>query len=1040
MFKTTYLFWDKSHRIFKKSKILWFATFLSCMALNANTKEENNAIFIINAVQQTVSGTVVDDNGAPLPGASIIEEGTTNGAQSDFDGNFTLSVSDPNATLVISYVGYQSLKLPLAGNTSVDVILKEDSQSLDEVVVIGYGSVKKSDLTGSVGQVTAKDFNSGVNTNVQQLFESKIAGAKVTQSSGEPGGGISLTIRGASSISAGSQPLYVVDGVPLANSSPVSGTGSGLIQSSFTNRSPLGTINPNDIESIQVLKDASASAIYGARAANGVVLITTKKGKQGKISVNYNSYVGIQNPSYKYDLLNAQEYKQVVNELIDTGAAPESQRVEDIINGGTDWQEEIFNRNSIVTYHNLSFSGGNEKTTYLTSLSFLAQPGVIKNNDFNRGTARINIDHNFNDILKIGTRMNFSYTDESFIPYGNGFNETAGVINAALNYDPTIPVKNENGDYYVSPFITIDNPLAIANGLGSKSNRYNNLLNFFAEYFIDPDFSVKLNLGFENTNETKTSYANRLTQRGLSISGDAAILNGNRLNYLIEGFANYKKEFNNGVLTVLAGATTQTFSDFNFSSGISGFASDATGPYNLALGDPLTARVGSGKSKSRLNSFFSRVNYSLLDRYLITGTIRADGSSKFGENNKYGMFPSLALGWKLSSEEFLKDNKVISSLKLRGSWGSTGNQNIGNFQSLTTFRNGPRAVFNDELVATSVPSRIANPDLKWEKTEKIDVGVDFELFKGRISGVIDYFNQKTTDLLLDVPIPVETGFGSILQNVGSMRNSGWELSLTTRNISDQDFSWTTDLNLTTLKNKVLDLGSRDEIIGGRSIIREGEPLNSFYGYEVLGTWQENDDYSTTTDNVQPGDYKFRDADGNGTITAEDRVILGNSFPELTYGITNTFRYKRFGLSFVFNGELGVQKFNENILETFNPVNFRRNKLAKPYLNRWTPDNPTNRYPSFVRPKALGDRSDTSSYTVLDADYLKLSNFQVSYNLIESGYFVKSATVYISGQNLFVISDFLGDPSISTGSNSSFAVVDNPYPLSRTFLLGVNLNF
>ncbi|MDR0699640.1 MAG: TonB-dependent receptor [Tannerella sp.] len=981
-----------------------------------------------------ITGKVVDINDEPVIGANVIEEGTTNGIVTDVEGNFVLNVAE-NALLQISFVGYITQEISIHSITKPLIIrMIEDTRMLEDVVVIGYGTVKKSDLTGAVSAIKSDDFNTGLNTNIQQLFQGKIAGARVVQNSGEPGGGISMTIRGASSINAGTAPLYVIDGIPMDNTSVVSG-GGNLFSGSFTPRSPLGILNPDDIESIEVLKDASASAIYGARAANGVVLITTKTGKKGKLSINYDASVGIQSPSYKYALLSPQQYMDAVNSIIDAGGASEAERVT-LAGNGTDWQEEIFNRNSIVTNHNLSISGGGENTRYLTSLSFLSQPGIIINNDFKRITARINLDHNINDIVKLGVRLSNTYTDEKYIPYGSGYNEWAGVINSALNYDPTLPVTDKDGNYSLSNWIAIDNPLAIANGINSKSNRYNTIGNFFAEYFIIPSLSIKTNVGVETTSEFRRTYLSRLSLLGAGTGGTASVLSGVRANYLLEGYINYKKNFKANSLNAVIGATTQKFTAFNTNGSTANFPSDATGANNLGLGDPSFAEVNSNKSGYTLNSYFGRFNYSLNDRYLLTGTLRADGSSRFGKNNKYGIFPSVALGWKISNEKFMENIEFFNSLKLRGSWGETGNQNIGNYQSLNTFQEGPKVVFNGNLTSTTASSRIPNPDLKWEKTAKTDIGIDFSLLRNKMEGSIDYFNQKTSDMLISLPVAQSTGYANILQNVGSIRNTGLEFTLTTRNITNKSFTWETNLNLTTLKNEVLDIGNIENIISGNTIITKGLPLRSFYGYEVVGTWQVNDDYSTTKDDMAPGDYKFRDVNGDKIITADDRVILGNSFPKLSYGMDNSFTCKDFHLNFVIEVVSGINKYNENVAETFNPINFRRNRIAEPFLNRWTPENPTNKYPSFVRPKILGDKAANSSYTIMDASYIKLSSFQFAYDFIKRGRIVNAATVYLTGQNLFVFSDFIGDPSIDTTNGVS----DNAYPLPRIFTLSIKLSF
>lgn len=1005
----------------------------------------------VDAQDNEVRGTVIDaQTGEVMPGVNVVVKGTSRGTSTNENGRFNLAVESLQDTLVATFVGYQKQEVPLNGRTNIDIRMRPSTIQGEELVVVGYGSVQKSDLTGSLSSIKEEDFNPGANTSVAGLIQGKVAGARVVETSGEPGGGLSINIRGASSVNAGTSPLYVVDGVPIANQSAQAGTGAGFV-GDRSPRSEISSLNPSDIASIEILKDASATAIYGSRGANGVVLITTKSGRAGEIQVNYNGYLGIQNPSNELNLLTARQYQSVINGIIDDGGGDPAQRVEDsdINDGVTDWREQVYRPNALVYKNNLSFSGGSESTQYYVSLNVMNQDGMVKSSAFENYGGRININQEVSDKFNWGVKLNANYAKDNYAPTGYGLNENAGALYTAMFWDPTKPVRDEEGDYYVSPDLTMENPVALINGEESFRSTYRYFGTAFAEYNFLPSLSFKAHFGGDVKSQRRDTYISRLTKQGRAFGGIASISEGQATNYLLEGTLNYNNNFGKHEVSALLGSSTQEFLTIRDYQSASGFATDATKTNNMSLGDQETFDMNSAKFGYTLISYISRVNYTYDNKYLFTGTFRTDGSSKFGENNKYGYFPSFAVGWKIKEEEFMQSFDEVSNLKLRFSWGETGNQEIGNFLSLTTFGPGATPIWNGSPVVGLNPSRLANKDIKWETTRQWNIGIDFGFLEDRLTGSVDYYQKDTFDMLLNLPIPNSTGFSSQINNVGSIKNTGLDLSLNTRNISRKDFYWTTNMSFSTLSNTVQDLGGISEIITGNAgfssgffLIKEGVPLRSFYGYEVEGIWQQGDDFTQTTDNVQPGSIKYKDQNNDGTVNADDRVVLGNSFPDYTFSIGNTISYKNISLRVFIQGSQGVSMLNNNLVDTYFPVQFRRNKLAEPYLNRWTPEYPSNKYPSFVNPLAQGQKS-VNSRTVQDASYIRLKTVRLSYSLSSSTLprMLRSATVYVTGENLYTLTDYTGlNPALNSNGNANARIDYNTYPLSRTFTAGVKLGF
>lgn len=1021
-------------------------------------KQDNNNLIVLTLKatspkqsnnDQKIKGTVVDETKQPVIGANIVVEGTTNGTITDLDGNFSLQVPE-NAELRVSYIGYLDQRVKVGKSTSLHIILKEDTQTLDEVIVVGYGTMKKSDITGSVASVKLDDLKEGATTSVDQMLLGKSAGVNVVQSSGEPGGGFSVNIRGASSINGGVSPLYVIDGVPIDNSRPVSQGSIVGFSDSRSPRNPMSSINPADIESLEILKDASATAIYGSRGANGVILITTKSGKAEKMKVSYSGSIGIQSPSNKLNLLSATDYKRVLNEIIDASGDAESSRVGDIANGGrgTDWQDEVTRQNAITHEHQLSFSGGNSKTYYYTSFNYVNQEGIVNNTSFERLGARINLKSDINSKLKIGMNVTGSYMKDHFVANGFGVNDNAGVMYAAYNYDPTIPVKDTDGNFALSPELQIDNPVALSEGMTSYSDTYRFLASAFGEYHITNDLFLRLNLGTDFMNESRKNFVSSLTKQGRFYGGIASNQNSEKSNYIVEGTANYNKTIKKHSFGALAGISYQRYVTSYLNNRAADFPNESLGAENLNLGNQETFRMQNSVTGNRLASYIGRVNYSFDDRYLATVTFRADGSSRFGKNNKFGYFPSAALAWRISNESFLKGIDQITSLKLRLGWGRTGNQEIGDYPALTTYQSAGTTIWDGKQMVGVGPAKMPNPDLKWETTDQTNIGLDFGVLNNRINGGLDYFWKKTTDMLLQLPVPQSTGYNSILSNVGRIDNKGIELFLNTVNIDTKNFKWESNITFTSMRNKVKDLGGIDEIIVGAgythveqvAIRKPGLPLNSYYGWEVAGVWQENDDYSKMKEDYKPGDLKYVDQNGDGVINDADRVVLGDSFPDFQWSFGNTFTYKDFDLYVFFEGVQGVDMLNGNLIDSYFPIDFRRNKFAEPYLNRWTPENPTNQYPSFTDPLKLG-RKVVNSRTLSDASYVRLKTIRLSYRLPKFSSLIQSLQLYVTAENLFTITDYVGlDPAINPNNDSNFRMDFNSYPSARTFIFGAKIDF
>lgn len=1001
------------------------------------------AVLATYAQQFNITGIVVDKkSNEPIIGASVLIKGTPIGTITDVNGKFTLNDVSKGNILSVSYVGYRQQDILLnSGKKSFSIQMEEDAEILDEVVVVGYGTQKKQDITGSVVSVGEGKFTEGVNTNAFQMINGKAAGVNVSQTSSAPGASTKIQIRGAGSINSSNSALVVVDGLPGVDPS---------------------SINPSDIKSIEVLKDASAAAIYGTRAANGVVLITTKNGRKGDIAVKFGAEIGFQSVAKRMDVLNGQQYMETLNALRIESNNPEGAiyTPEQIaaVGAGTDWQDEIFRSGAPVQNYQLSISGGGDKNDYYLGLSYFDQQGVVKRSDLKKYNVRANMNFTPKDFLRFKFNINYTRTDgNSTYENMTGTNESAGPINSALQFDPTLApgIDPETGRYRKNSFIALDNPQALLYGVTPEKQGNNVYGTFTTEIEPLKDLVATVRLGATINTYTESRYRSRETMNGLASKGEAYKKSEEKTQWLAEFLLSYKKSFNEiHKFTILAGTTFEQFSSQYISGNAKGFLSDITSANSMHSGDNLNGDdVYSFKDRNRLNGFLGRINYDLMNKYLLTASFRYDGTSRFSKDHKYAFFPSVALAWRISEEPFIKKFENISDLKLRIGYGQLGNQGIGNYQTLQTLKAGGSAVFGNSLSQGVVQARLSNPDLKWETTAESNIGIDFGFFNNRITGSLDFYIRDTKDQLFDKPLPSSIGFSDVKVNAGKVRNSGMDLTLNTVNIDNRAWGWDTSLNFSLLKNEVKELpdfipelitGSVAGFISGYEITRVGDPIYSYYGYEVEGIFQKNDDIAHSTQpNAKPGELKFKNQDGNDVINSEDRVVLGKPFPDVTFGFTNSLRYKGFTLSFFVQGVFGIQTLDANVIEALYPTNEYRNRIAKYYLNRWTENNPTNQYPSGVNASNYGGQYAINSITVVDASFVRIKNINLSYDIpIKKNKFIQSAMVYGAVDNLYTFTNYEGfDPDASASGNDKVSKVNyNSYPLARTIRFGVNITF
>lgn len=1029
------------------------------IGISINSIFANPSVSLENAFQdRQVSGTVTSSDGETMPGVNVVIKSTASGTVTDATGRFALSVPDDNAVLVFSFIGYMTQEVSVGNQSVINVRLESSLETLSEVVVIGYGVVKKSDLTGSVSSVKAEELKAVPTTSFEQALQGRAAGVTVSQTSGQPGAEASIRIRGTSSILAQNEPLYVIDGMLINSSTGDVTAGGGLGQ----RISPLSAISPGDIESIEILKDASATAIYGSRGANGVILITTKRGKKGTSTVDFESYYGVQEASNKIDLLNAQQFGELVNEAkINSGQLPVYVNPQNL-GEGTDWQEELLRVAPIQNYQ-LTFSGGNEKTQYAITGGLFDQKGVIVNSNFQRYSFRTNITTAINDRFTVGTNVAFSRTRGNTVNTGLQF-ITPGVIGGALGMNPILPVYDptRKGGYTYENTIAgqigtvIGNPVAEAKEHKSLSTSSRFLGNIEGSYKLAKGLTFKTTFGVDAVFSRDRVFAPSWLKASEGSRGEAGLANMEALTWLNENTLTYNTDLREkDNLNVVLGYTLQEFQNEYNSVYVFDIPDDKLGFHNLGAALNPQAPTN-GETRWSMVSYLGRAQYSLTGKYIFTLTGRVDASSKFAENNKYSFFPSAAAAWRIIEEPFMQNNQVFSDLKLRASVGIIGNQAISPYQSLPLTAPQGEGVFNNGTGYTyyisSQPQSFNNPDLKWETTRQISAGIDAAFFEGRLSASLDYYQKYTYDLLLSTPISSTTGFEFTTLNVGNVENRGFDLELNSFNTSNSSaVKWTSALNFSINRNKITKLATDNDVnLGSGLILREGEAIGTFYGYQFEGIFQSNEEADasavfvnqTGANKAVAGDRKYRDVNGDGVINEDDRMILGNALPDFTWGLNNELGYKNFTLSFFIQASHGneMANLNTSALEDFRGLN---NVSAEAGLNRWTPENPSNRYPRALANRSV-DVGTFSSVMVEDASYVRLKNITLGYNVPASALqklSVRNLRVYVSATNLFTITDYSGfDPEGSAhGTATAYPGVDQGrYPLTKTYLVGLNI--
>jgi TonB-linked SusC/RagA family outer membrane protein len=1049
----------------------------SC-SFGAYANNSTAGILISKTADRTIKGKVTDkEKGDGLPGVNVVVKGTSTGTTTDGNGNYTLDVANEGAVLVFSFVGYVSQEIAVGNRSMLDVAIESDSKALSEVVVIGYGTAKKSDLTGSVGSVKEEQLKERPAPSLNQALQGKVSGVQVNINSGRPGGRGNVRIRGFSSINASNNPLYVVDGVMLPQ-------GNQNQQSQA-----IDYINPNDIVSVEVLKDASSTAIYGARGANGVILVTTKKGKAGEGQITYNLDLSVPTAGPKRaKVLNAQQYLDVedlsyknmaIYDPIGWAAGsyathnPQVRRAAlqakypEIFtvrpdgtfapNYDTDWFKES-TQSTLSQNHQLGFSGGNNKTTYALSLNYRDDQGLIKTSFLKRYSTRFSIDDQVKKWLKIGATLSYNYQTENLVDINDA------VPRQMVEDFPFLPVKYKDGTFANNrDYPGAEGAFSSVHRLMGRryvQNTQTTLGSLYSNITLAPGLEMRSVLGINVLNREINQSETRTLRIGES--GTASKDNRKELFWSFENYLTYNKNFGGiHAINALLGISWQETQIETAGASVRNFSTDYFSFNNLGAGATLPG-VGSGASRFAFNSYFGRINYTLKDKYLFTVTGRADGSSKFGENHKFAFFPSAALAWKVSDEEFLKANPIISNLKIRTSYGLTGNSEIPAYSSLSLLSSTYAAVYSDTRIGGTGINRLANPDLRWEKTAQTDAGLEISFLKGRISLEADYYYRKTTDMLLDAPVPRTSGYAVIRKNVGAMENKGVELALNTTNIERGNFSWNTTFNISFNRSKVLSLATPSDIfnVGGpsitnaTSIIRIGQPAGAFWGLTRLGTWSESerDEAAKFTTyrgafKMLPGDIKYKDVNGDNAITDADRSIIGNGSPKGWGTLANTVRYGNFDLTLDLQFSYGNDLMDMNLHASEDRVS-----LANSYttvLNAWTPTN-QNTPIAQLRDTKAGYVTNVDTHWIFDGSFVRGRNLLLGYNFpseIVSKIKLSKLRLYVSAQNFFLLTKYPhGDPEQTPirggdGDNVfSQGMIWHSYPKPTTYLAGLQIAF
>ncbi|REG90117.1 SusC/RagA family TonB-linked outer membrane protein [Winogradskyella sediminis] len=964
-------------------------------------------ISTVHAQEKTISGNVTDSGGLPIPGVSVIIKGTTTGTTTDFDGFYQLKGSYTDTSIVVfSYIGMTTVERLVGTEDEINVVLEEDLQMLNEVVVVGYGTQEKKDITGSVSIVDSESFESRPNTQVGSLLQGQSAGVQVTSNSGKPSAGFSIRIRGTNSINAGSEPLYVVDGVPTTDTR---------------------SINPSDIDSISILKDASSTAIYGAQGANGVVLITTKRGTTDKPKISLDTYTGFNEVWKTISVLNGEQYRDLMTEMgLTTDWDSYTER--------TDWQDEIFQSGFSQNYQ-LSLSGRSDGTNYYVSAGYVSQEGAIRSSELDRSNFKINLDQKVTDWLKIGTRIAYtSYRDVDITDNTNV--NSGGVLLGALTTPSIIGIYNEDGSFTSNPFQNWENPLSSTDGSEREYNSQRLLGNIYLDATFLKDFTYRFNYGIDNSNGIYDFFLDPFrTGYGRALNGQSINTTNSTKYYIVENTLNYKKNINKHNIEVLLGSVNQKYLWENSSIETRNFASESVTTPN---GGSEIFGASATKSEKSNTSFISRLNYAFDDKYLLTANFRADGSSTFGPDERWGYFPSFSLGWRVSNENFLENVDFISDLKIRAGWGIVGNDQIGNYAYLGTVGSGANYPIGGVAQPGTYPGTIENLSLKWEESEQTNVGIDIQFLDNRIGFTADAYVKNTSDLLLNAPLPTSTGFSSAIQNIGELQNKGLEFTLNTKNILSDKFEWSSGFNISFNENEVTNLVGQELLqgsIAGRgeaTLVKEGLPLGTLYGYIFGGV-------DPTTGNAY---YINQNGESTFTPDADDRVIIGDANPDFFYSVTNTISYKGFDLFVFLQGSQGNDILNATRIE-LEGMSDPKNQSTE-VLNRWRQPGDITDIPrsSFGNT----DNSRISTRFVEDGSYLRFKAITLSYNFPESMIQhakLSALKLYVTGENMFTITNYSGyDPEVNSfGSSNTVRGIDfGTYPQTRNLIFGMSVTF
>ncbi|MBC3540016.1 SusC/RagA family TonB-linked outer membrane protein [Rufibacter sediminis] len=1011
----------------------------------------------IALAQTSITGRVTSARGGePLPGVSVVVKGTTAGSSTDVDGRFQIQAPATGTTLVFSYIGFVSKEEPINGRTTIDIALQDDQRALEEVVVVGYGTQLRREVTSAISSVTPEEITQTPVTRIEQALQGRVAGVQVTNISGQPGDAPTVRIRGIGS-TGNSSPLYIVDGFPVGG---------------------IDYLNPGDIESLEVLKDAASAAIYGARGGNGVVLITTKQGKRdGNMNVSYDGYVGIQNPWRKLELLNAREYATIMNEGAANAGSPPPFADPSQFGEGTDWQDAIFEKNALIQNHQVTINGGNEKSGYSAALSFFDQDGIVggDKSNFQRYTARVNADNQVKSWLKFGTNLAYTHIKRRAFDANQEF---GGILSNALNLDPMTPVyetdpaklaqttytlnpvvRDDQGRVFgISPFVSqeVVNPLARLQVMNGLTNVDKLVGNIYGELKLLEGLTFRSTLGIDLAYVVSSNYNPVYFLNAAQQNGTALVSRGTDRYYTwqAENYFNYNKEFGDHSLGLTAGTSAlKTHNEGLYGSNTGLVTTDRDMAYlNLAVGAGTAIATG-GASERTLLSFFGRANYGFKGRYLFSATVRRDGSSRFGENNKYATFPSFSAGWVLSDEPFFPQSSTFNFAKLRASWGQNGNEEIGGFYPWAARVGVGRgysfyAPTGRGYTSGAAAEAAANPDLRWETSEQTNVGLDLAFFNNALSVTADYYVKSTKGLLVTPPILGSTGYNAPPVNGGSVRNSGFELALNYNgNVSSLGYS--VGINGSINKNEVTSINNAEKILQGASFSTYGvasrsmvgEPVGYLYGYKTAGIFQNQAEVEAQSlqTNAVPGDVRFVDLNNDGKLTGDDRTKIGNPTPKAVLGLNLGFDFKNFDLNAFFNGAFGHQIFNG-----IRRYDIPRANMQTKFLNRWTGEGSTNEYPRFTWNDTNGNYTKLSDLYVEDGDFVRLKTLQLGYNLPSAALtkiHLQKLRIYVSADNLLTFTDYSGfDPEIGARGSLDIGIDRGVYPQSKTFRVGFNATF